>query len=201
MLRFPFKLAQHIKDKEVVTMWTWLFWQHADAPDMAKSNTQAINYPYPITNTPPLTTHHALIVCKVVHGVCPCDNDRDAKDNDCDSDVLTSDQFSRKLLWNATILVLRRQKPSTNALDGLYLLCGSYARGLLGWKLWWVIVEAYRRLTEKSLGASLHLRWCRFSPHGEAVLHRMSLPGGGNPQSLTPTLCSSDHFTLGWFTC
>ena len=54
--------------------------------------------------------------------VCPCDDDRDAKDDDCD-DVSTSDQFSRKELRNATILVLRRQKPSTNAMGGLHLPC------------------------------------------------------------------------------
>ena len=54
--------------------------------------------------------------------MCSCDDDRDAKEDDCDSDISMSDQFSRKQLQNATILVLRRQKPSTNALDGLYLL-------------------------------------------------------------------------------
>ena len=42
------------------------------------------------------------------------------KEGDCE-DVSTSDQFSWKQLRNATIEVLRRQKPSTNALDGLYL--------------------------------------------------------------------------------
>ena len=46
---------------------------------------------------------------------------QDAKEDDCE-DVPTSDQFSRNQLRNATIVVLRRQKPSTNALDGLYLL-------------------------------------------------------------------------------
>ena len=54
--------------------------------------------------------------------MCPCDNDRDAKEGDC-KDVSMSDQFSWKQSWNATIVVLRRQKPSTNALDGLYLPC------------------------------------------------------------------------------
>ena len=78
--------------------------------------------PYPTTNTPLLTTHHTLIVCEAVHCVCPCDDDRDAKENDC-NDVPRSDQSSRKQLRNATILVLRRQKPSTNALDGFYLPC------------------------------------------------------------------------------
>ena len=83
----------------------------------------------------------------------------------------------------------------------VFAVCGSYARGSLGWRLCCVIVEAYMCLMEKSPGASLHPRWCRFSPHGEVALHRMSLPGGGNPQSLTLTLCSPDHFTMGWFTC
>ena len=51
----------------------------------------------------------------------PWDDERDAKEDDYNSDVSTSDQFSRKQLQNATILVLRRQKPLTNVLDGLYL--------------------------------------------------------------------------------
>ena len=55
--------------------------------------------------------------------VCPCDDNRDAKEDDSDSDVSMSDQISSKQLQNATIVVLRRQKPSTNALDGLYLPC------------------------------------------------------------------------------
>ena len=37
-----------------------------------------------------------------------------------------SDQFSQKQLLNATILVLRRQKLLTNALDGLYLPCADH---------------------------------------------------------------------------
>ena len=91
---------------------------------MAKSNPQAIDYPYPTTNTPPLTTHHALIACEAVRRVCLCDDNRDAKEDDCDdSDVLTSEQFSWKQLRNATIVVPRRQKPLTNALNGLYLPC------------------------------------------------------------------------------
>ena len=96
---------------------TWfvklLFWR------MVQTNPQAIDYSYPITNTPPLTTHHALIVCEAVRCVCPCGNDRDAKEDDCD-DISTSDQFGWNQLRNAAILVLRIQKPSTNALDGLY---------------------------------------------------------------------------------
>ena len=52
--------------------------------------------------------------------MCPCDDDRDAKEDDC-KDESMSDQFSRKQLRNVAIVVLRRQKPS--ALDGLYLPC------------------------------------------------------------------------------
>ena len=62
----------------------------------------------PTTNTPSLTIHHALIVCEAVRRVCPFDDDMDAKKDDW-SDA--PDQFSRKQLRNATILVLRRQKP------------------------------------------------------------------------------------------
>ena len=82
-----------------------------------------MDYPYPTTNSPPLTTHHALIVCGALRRVFPCDDDRDAKEDDCNPDASTTDQFRRKQLRNATILVLRRQKPSTNVLDGLHLLC------------------------------------------------------------------------------
>ena len=87
---------------------------------MMQTNIQTTDCPYPTTNTPLLTTHHALIVCEAVRRVCPCDDDRDAKDDDW-SDVGTSDQFSSKQLRNATIVVLRRQKPLANALDGLHL--------------------------------------------------------------------------------
>ena len=87
-----------------------------------QTNTQATDYPNQTTNTPSLTIHHALIVCVALRRMCPCDDDRDAKEDDCDG-ILTSDQFSRQRLRNAMILVLRRQKPSTNALDGMYLLC------------------------------------------------------------------------------
>ena len=87
---------------------------------MMQSNIQTTDYTYPTTNTPLLTTHHALVVCEAVRRVCPCDDDMDAKDNDW-FDVGASEQLRRKQLQNATIVVLRRQKPSTNALDGLYL--------------------------------------------------------------------------------
>ena len=90
-----------------------------------KTDPQAIDHPYLTTNTPPLTTQHALIVCEALRGMCLCDDDRDAKEDDCDDAFVTSVQLSRKQLRNATILVLRRQKPSINVLDGLY------TRGLL----------------------------------------------------------------------
>ena len=101
-----------------------------------------------------------LIVCEAVRRVCPYDDDRDTKDDDW-SNVCKSEQFSWKQFWNATIVVLRRQKPSTNALDG------SYVKGLLGWRLWWVISDAYMCLAEKLPGLpfSLYPQWCRFSPH------------------------------------
>ena len=63
---------------------------------MTQTKPQAIDYPYPTTNTPPLTTHHALNVCGALHHVYSCDDDRDAKEDDCDSDVSKPDQFSRK---------------------------------------------------------------------------------------------------------
>ena len=39
-----------------------------------------------------------------------------------------------------------------------------------------------------------------FHPTGGGVTLDVSTRGD-NPQSLTLTLCSPDHFTLGWFTC
>ena len=84
------------------------------------------NYRFPLYNHQYTTaghTHHALIVCGALRRVCPCDDDRDAKEDDSDGVSVMSDKFSRKQLRNATKLVLRRQKPSTNALDGLYLPC------------------------------------------------------------------------------
>ena len=91
--------------------------------EMMQTNPQAIDYPCPTTNTPTLIIHHALIVCGALRRVCPCDDDRDAKKDDRDDVFVPPDQFSWKQLRNATILVPRRQKPSTNALDGLYLPC------------------------------------------------------------------------------
>ena len=83
-----------------------------------QTNTEAFDYPYPTTNTSSLTIHHTLIVCEALRRMCPCDDDRDAKEDDWSD---TSDQFIWKELQNATILVLRRQKPLTNVLDGLFM--------------------------------------------------------------------------------
>ena len=102
---------------------TTFFLQRARYHDNEHDQPSGYDYPYPTTHTPPLTTYHALIVCGAARRVCPCDDDMDAKEDDCDSDGSTSDQFSRKQLRNATILVMRRQKLLTNALDGLNLPC------------------------------------------------------------------------------
>ena len=70
--------------------WRWIHWQltrsHARTK-MTQSNPQAIDYLYPTTNTPSLTIHHALIVCEAVHRVCPWDDERDAKENDCQTNL------------------------------------------------------------------------------------------------------------------
>ena len=80
--------------------------------------------PYPTTNTPLLTTHFVLIVCGALRHQYLCDDDSDRKEYNCAFDVAyTLDQFSWKQRRKAMILALRRQKPLTNALDGLYLPC------------------------------------------------------------------------------
>ena len=50
--------------------------------EMTQTNTEAIDYPYPTTDTPSLTIHHAIIVCEAVHCACPWDDERDAKEDD-----------------------------------------------------------------------------------------------------------------------
>ena len=135
---------------------------------------------------------------EAVRCVCPWNDERDAKENDWSDE---SDQYSQKQLRNAMILVLRRQKPPTNALDGLYLPCvdsmleAHWVEGCA------VSLSRHTCVWWKSRQGFPSPTWCRFQPHGEVALHRMSLPGGENPQSLTLTLCSPDHFTMGWFTC
>ena len=58
---------------------------------MAQANHQAIDYLYTTTNTPPLTSHHALNMCGALRRVCPCDDDKDAKEDDCDDVFITPD--------------------------------------------------------------------------------------------------------------
>ena len=99
---------------------------------MPQTNTQDIDYPYPTTNTPPLTIHHALIVCEALCRVCSCDDDRDAKANDW-SDASTSDQFSRETVTECDDISAEK----TEAIDQypgwiVFVVCGSYARGSLG---------------------------------------------------------------------
>ena len=60
------------------------FFGSTHALGMAQINIQTISCLYPTTNTPSLTTHHTLIVCEALRYVCPCDDDRDAKEDDCD---------------------------------------------------------------------------------------------------------------------
>ena len=69
-------------------------------PRMTQTNTEAIDYPCPTTNTPSLTIHHALIVFEAVRRVCTWDDDRDAKEDDW-SDA--SDQLRLVLcFWRLT---------------------------------------------------------------------------------------------------
>ena len=102
------------------------------------------------------------------------------------SDV--SYQFSRKQLRNATILVLRRQKLSTNALDGLYLPCEDCmleARWVEGCAVslsrrtcvWW---KSLQRLPFTHDGVGFHLtgrwRYIRCLYQGGAILNPLPLP-------------------------
>ena len=149
---------------------------------MTKSNPQAIDYPYPTTNTPPLTIHNTLIVCGALRRVCPCDDDRDAKEDDCGSDMSTSEKNIRRQFRNATILVLRRQKPSTN----VFAACGSYARGSLGSRLWWGITEAYMCKRKSRRGLPFTHDGVGFYPWGGGVTSLGFLYQGEtilNPQS------------------
>ena len=57
--------------------------------DMITTDPLAIDYPYPTTNIPPLITHHAFNVCEALRRVCPCDDARDAKEDDYNSDMFT----------------------------------------------------------------------------------------------------------------
>ena len=81
---------------------------------------------YSTSTTPPLTTHLALNVCEALCGQCPCDEDRDETRNDWSlcyvrTCCTSEDQFSRNTLHRAT--TVRRQRPWTIALGGLYSPC------------------------------------------------------------------------------
>ena len=76
---------------------------------------------YPATNSPPSTTHLALNVCEALH--CPSlRKGRDVKDKDRRMSQIYN-FFSGKQLTSVMWLELRKQKPLSDALDGLYLLC------------------------------------------------------------------------------
>ena len=157
---------------------------------MTQTKPSSYQLPLPITtNSPPLTTQHALNVCGALRCVCPCDDDRDAKEDDFDSDVSTSDQFfSWKQLRNVTILVLRRQKPSTNALDGLYLPCvdrmleARWAEGCAGSLprrtcVWWKSCQGLP-FTHDGVGVHPMGRWHYIGRlyQGGAILNPLPLP-------------------------
>ena len=139
---------------------------------------------------------HIVCRCEAVRRVLVCPWDDEGGMQRKMIGLTRQTNLEGKRLRNATIVVLRRQKPLTNALDGLYMPCVDRmleARCLEGCDES-LLRCTYMCLMEKSQRASLHPRWCRFSPHGE-----VSLPGEDNSQSLT--LCSPDHFTMGRFTC
>ena len=82
-------------------------------------------------------------VCGTLRHQCPCDDNRDEKEDDCAHDmVFTSDQLSWKQWRKAAILALKRQKLLTNVLDGLYLPCADrmlqvcWVEGLAGILTW-----------------------------------------------------------------
>ena len=141
---------------------------------------------YSNSTTPPLTTHLALNVLMALRGQYPCDEYRDDKRSDWICYVrtsYTSDQYRRKTLHRAT--TVRKQRPWTNVLGGLYL---PYLNRLLGCR--WVdgCDEALRWYTSewgKGPPEAFLTRVVRFSLHGEVALYRISLKGGDNPHSLT----------------
>ena len=103
------------------------------------TNIQTTDYPYPpTTNTPLLTTHHTLIVCEAVRSVCPCDDDRDAKEDDFNIYLF----YLTLMFWHQTNLAETVTKcddisaEKTEAIDQcpgwiVFAVDGSYARGLL----------------------------------------------------------------------
>ena len=112
----------------------------------------------------------------------------------------TSELIRRKPLHGAT--TVRRQRPWTNALGGLYLPCWNRMLG----RRWLTVVLRHwggiRRSDEKVAGGFPHPR-VRFSLHGEVALYRISLRAssyrGDNPQSLTLAIYSPNF--RRWLVC
>ena len=83
--------------------------------------------------------HLTLDVCGALHRQCPCDDDRDGKEDDCSPDVVsTSDHFSWKQWQTEMILhcdISPEKTKATNQRPGwiVFALCRSYATGSLGW--------------------------------------------------------------------
>ena len=72
-------------------------------------------------NSPPATTHLALNACEALRRPSLC-KARDVKDEDRQVPWIPG-LFSGKQLTEVMCLELRKQKPLSDALDGLYLLC------------------------------------------------------------------------------
>ena len=96
------------------------------------------------------------------------------------------------------ILVLRRQKPLTNALDGLYLpRVDCMLQRLAGLKVALCHCRGVHVSDEKVAGGFPSPMMVQvFTPQGGGVIHRMSLPGGAilNPLPLPSAL----RITLHW---
>ena len=79
---------------------------------------------HPTTNSPPPTTHLALNACEALRCPSLCEA-RDLK-NDDRQVPWVSGLFSGKQLRATVCLELRKQKPLSDALDALRLLCGEH---------------------------------------------------------------------------
>ena len=77
--------------------------------------------PYPTTNSPPPTTHLVLNACEALRRPSLCEA-RDVRDKG-ELVHFSYSLFSGKQLPAVMCLELRKQKPLSNALNGLYLLC------------------------------------------------------------------------------
>ena len=75
----------------------------------------------------------------------------------------------------------------------VFALCGLYARGLLGWRLCWYIEVTYICVRRKLPGLSLTHNDVSFHPTGRWRYIGCRYQGGGNPQSISLTLCSPDN--------